>query len=31
MTIKSEFINRKDELKYLEEECNKQDFRFILY
>ncbi|MCD4845489.1 MAG: ATP-binding protein [Methanosarcinales archaeon] len=29
MTIKSEFINRKDELKYLEEEYNKQDFRFI--
>ena len=29
MTIKTDFINRKDELKYLKEEYDKQDFRFI--
>lgn len=29
MTIKTDFINRKGELKYLKEEYDKQDFRFI--
>lgn len=29
MTIKSDFINRKDELEYIESEFSKDDFRFI--
>jgi AAA+ ATPase superfamily predicted ATPase len=29
MTIMSEFINRKNELKYIEDEFSKEDFRFI--
>lgn len=29
MTIKQKFINRKDELKYLNDEYEKNDFRFI--
>jgi AAA+ ATPase superfamily predicted ATPase len=29
MTIKQKFIDRKDELKYLNDEYDKNDFRFI--